>query len=57
MRQIPELEAQQDLDDILDDVERGEFVCITRNGKRIACICPIPTREAETDAERDDASE
>ena len=40
MRKIPELEAQADLDRLLDDVEKGESVLITRNGRTIARIVP-----------------
>ena len=40
MRKIPELEAQADLDRLLDDVEKGESVLISRNGRTIARIVP-----------------
>jgi antitoxin (DNA-binding transcriptional repressor) of toxin-antitoxin stability system len=40
MRQIPDLEAQADFDRLLEDVERGESILITRNGRTIARIHP-----------------
>jgi prevent-host-death family protein len=40
MREIPELEAQAEFDRLLDDVEKGESVLITRNGRTIARIVP-----------------
>jgi antitoxin (DNA-binding transcriptional repressor) of toxin-antitoxin stability system len=40
MRKIPELEAQADFDCLLDDVENGESVLITRDGRTIARIVP-----------------
>jgi prevent-host-death family protein len=40
MREIPELEAQGDFDRLLDDVEHGESVLITRNGRTIARFVP-----------------
>lgn len=40
MREIPELVAQAEFDHLLDDVEKGESVLITRDGRTIACIVP-----------------
>jgi antitoxin (DNA-binding transcriptional repressor) of toxin-antitoxin stability system len=40
MRQIPDLEALADFDRLLEDVERGESILITRNGRTIARILP-----------------
>jgi antitoxin (DNA-binding transcriptional repressor) of toxin-antitoxin stability system len=42
MRTIPALEAQADLDRILDEVERGESILISRNRKIVARMNPEP---------------
>ncbi len=42
MRTIPALEAQADLDRILDEVERGESILISRNGRIVARMDPEP---------------
>ena len=52
MRTIPASKARNDFFRILDDVERGESISITRNGKPIARIIPEPNREVEIDPER-----
>ena len=40
MRQIQASEAKAHLPQLLDDVERGETLIITRHGRRIARIVP-----------------
>lgn len=37
---------------ILDEVERGETLSITRNGKPVARLVPEPKREVKIDPER-----
>jgi prevent-host-death family protein len=50
MRQITASEVQTDLLELLDDVERGETVIITRNGRPIARIVPeAEARQLEID--------
>jgi len=44
MRQIQASEAKAHLLQILDEVERGEAVSITRNGRPIARLVPEPDR-------------
>jgi prevent-host-death family protein len=48
MQTIQASEAKTRFLRILDDVERGESVIITRHGKQVACIIP----GAEADRER-----
>ena len=45
MRIVAASEAQSDFSRILDDVEQGESLLISRNGKVIACIDPEPILE------------
>ena len=40
MKQIPDFEAQEQFDELLDEVERGETVVITRQGKPVAWLVP-----------------
>ncbi len=50
MREIQASDAKARLPQILDDVERGETVRITRHGRPIARIVPEPDRRrAEVD--------
>ena len=50
MREIQASEAKTHLPQILDDVERGETVVITRHGRAIARIVPeAHLRQAEID--------
>jgi prevent-host-death family protein len=50
MRQIQALEAKTHLPQLLDDVERGETIVITRHGRAIARIVPeLHLRQAEVD--------
>lgn len=46
MRQIQASEAKTHLLRLLDDVEKGETIAITRHGKVIAQIVPDQTRQA-----------
>ena len=41
MRKIQEEEAKKRLAELLDDVERGESIAITRDGKKFAAIVPV----------------
>ena len=50
MRQIQASEAKVHLPQLLDDVERGETLIITRHGRRIARIVPeVDRRQEEID--------
>jgi prevent-host-death family protein len=44
MKTIQASEAKAQFLRILDDVERGESIAITRHGREIAVISPSPTR-------------
>jgi len=51
MREIQASEAKTHLPQLLDDVERGETLIITRHGRAIARIVPeINRRQAEIDS-------
>jgi prevent-host-death family protein len=41
MREIPASEAKTHLPQILDEIERGETVAITRHGKPVAHLTPV----------------
>lgn len=47
MREIQASEAKARLPQLLDDVERGETVIVTRHGRRIARISPELDRQQE----------
>jgi prevent-host-death family protein len=47
MREIQASEAKVHLPQLLDDVERGETLIITRHGRRIARIVPEADRRQE----------
>jgi prevent-host-death family protein len=47
MRKIPASEAKTHLPRLLDDVERGETLVITRHGRPIARIVPEASRRQE----------
>jgi prevent-host-death family protein len=50
MREIQASEAKVHLPQLLDDVERGETLIITRHGRRIARIVPeVDKRQEEID--------
>ena len=50
MREIQASEAKVHLPQLLDDVERGETLIITRHGRRIARIMPeVDRRQEEMD--------
>lgn len=50
MREIQASEAKTHLPKLLDDVERGETLVITRHGRRIARIVPeVDRRQQEVD--------
>ena len=51
MREIQASEAKTHLPQLLDDVERGETLIITRHGRAIARIVPeVNRRQAEIDS-------
>ena len=45
MREIQATVAKARLAELLRDVERGESITITRNGKRVAALVPIEDQE------------
>ena len=45
MRQVPATEAKSHLAELLRRVEYGESMAITRHGKPIAHLVPVPDRE------------
>lgn len=47
MREVEASEAKAHLPQLLDDVERGETLIITRHGRRIARIVPEMDRRQE----------
>jgi prevent-host-death family protein len=47
MREIQASEAKVHLPQLLDEVERGAILIITRHGRRIARIVPEPERRQE----------
>jgi prevent-host-death family protein len=49
MRQIKASDAKARLPQLLDDVERGESLIITRHGRAIARIVPVNRRQEEVD--------
>jgi prevent-host-death family protein len=50
MREIQASEAKTHLPQLLDDVERGETLIVTRHGRRIARIVPeVDRRQEEID--------
>jgi prevent-host-death family protein len=52
MREIGAYEAKTHLPRLLDQVERGERITITRHGKRVACLVPA----SEVDRDKMDAA-
>jgi prevent-host-death family protein len=54
-REVQASEAKTHLARLLDDVERGEIILLTRRGRRIARIVPEPQcRQREIDEAIDD---
>jgi prevent-host-death family protein len=47
MREIQASEAKVHLPELLDAVERGETLIITRHGRRVARLVPAPDRRQE----------
>lgn len=47
LREIPASEAKAHLSELLDAVERGETIAITRHGRRIARIVPEADRRRQ----------
>ena len=50
-REVSLSEAQERLPELLDAVERGDTLAITRNGKQVARITPAETNGANPDTE------
>lgn len=50
VRVIPESEASLHLPRLLDDVERGETIVITRDGRPVARLLPEGRRQADIEA-------
>ena len=58
MREVPASEAKTHLLRLLDDVERGETILITRRGRRIARVVPeAERRQDEIDRAVEDIKE
>jgi prevent-host-death family protein len=51
LREIPASEAKTRLSELLDAVERGEMIVITRHGRRIARLVPDADRRRQEIAE------
>ena len=47
MREVPVTTAKARFVELLHDVERGESIAITRNGKKVAVLVPIEDYERE----------
>ena len=47
MREVQTTVAKARLAELLRDVERGESITITRNGKKVAALVPIEDEERE----------
>ena len=47
MREVQATAAKARLAELLRDVERGESITITRNGKKVAALVPIEDEERE----------
>jgi len=46
MREIQASEAKTHLPQLLDDIERGETIAITRHGRLVAHLTPAPLNRA-----------
>ena len=42
MREVTASEASRNFSAVLDSVERGEIIVVTRGGRRVASIAPTP---------------
>ena len=47
MREVQATVAKARLSELLRDVERGESITITRNGKKVAALVPVEDEERE----------
>ena len=47
MREVQATVAKARLAELLRDVERGESITITRNGKKVAALVPVEDEERE----------
>ena len=47
MRKVHESEAKAQLAKLIGDVEKGEFIAITRDGKDVAALVPFESAERE----------
>lgn len=50
MRQIGVYEAKTQFSRLLDEVERGETITITRYGRPVACLMPVGGRRGVAEA-------
>jgi prevent-host-death family protein len=51
MRTVGAYEAKTNLSKLLDEVERGETIVITRHGAPVAHLAPVPGKKKMTVAE------
>lgn len=47
MRKVHESEAKEQLAELIGDVEKGELIAITRDGKDVAALVPFESAERE----------
>ena len=47
MREVPVSDAKTHLPRLLDDIERGETIAITRHGRLVAHLTPATARDAD----------
>ena len=47
MRKVQETDAQANFSDLIQEVERGAAIAITRNGKDVAALVPFDDAERE----------
>lgn len=50
-REVQASDAETDLATLLDEVERGETIVVTRQGRRIARIVPEPRRRRQEEVD------
>ena len=48
MREIQETAAKAQFIELLQDVERGESITITRNGKKVAALIPVEDEDLDS---------
>ena len=52
MTSVEVSEIEKNFDEVLDHLQRGEQVVVTKNGVAVAQIAPAPARRDETDDEK-----